>query len=118
MHDYIDDCPCPVLYTLHRINGKWKLLILWQLVKHGPMRFNALRREIGDISHVMLSQSLQALQSDGIVKRVQYDEMPLRVEYFLTELGHEMVPVFQAMACWGKTAKKAERQANAAMPPI
>jgi DNA-binding HxlR family transcriptional regulator len=65
------------------------------------MRFGQLKKEIHGITNAMLSASLQELIHDGIVKRVQYNEMPLRVEYSLTDAGKELFPILSQMSDWG-----------------
>jgi DNA-binding HxlR family transcriptional regulator len=92
---------CPLRYALDKIGGKWKIPILWELNINDTMRFGQLNNEIHGITNAMLSASLQELIHDGIVKRVQYNEMPLRVEYSLTDAGKELFPILSQMSEWG-----------------
>jgi DNA-binding HxlR family transcriptional regulator len=92
---------CPLRYALDKIGGKWKIPILWELNINDTMRFGQLKKEIHSITNAMLSASLQELIHDGIVKRVQYNEMPLRVEYSLTDAGKELFPILSQMSDWG-----------------
>jgi DNA-binding HxlR family transcriptional regulator len=78
---------CPVKCTLEIIGGKWKLRVLSQIMKREVCRFNELKRDIPGITNTMLSSSLHELENDELIKRTQYNEMPVRVEYSLTELG-------------------------------
>lgn len=93
---------CPLRYALDKIGGKWKIPILWELNIHEIMRFNQLKKEIHGITNTMLANSLQELIDDGLVERVQYNEMPLRVEYFLTEAGKALFPILSQITEWGK----------------
>src|SRR5438876_6150572 len=77
---------CPIGDVLDRIGDKWSVLLLVYL-KGGPLRFGALRREIGDISQRMLTETLRHLQRDGFISRTVYPTVPPSVEYALTDLG-------------------------------
>ena len=80
-----DEMPaCPVATTVQLIGSKWKLLILRDLLSR-PWRFNELRRDLEGVSQKVLTDSLRALEADGIVRRTVYPEVPPRVEYSLTE---------------------------------
>ena len=92
---------CPVKYTLGVIGGKWKLRILMQLLKKDVIRFNELKREISGITNTMLSNSLHELEVDKLIIRNQYNEMPLRVEYELTEKGKSLLPLLYELYIWG-----------------
>jgi DNA-binding HxlR family transcriptional regulator len=93
---------CPLRYALDKIGGKWKIPILWELNINNTMRFNQLKKEIHGITNAMLSTNLQELIHDGIVERVQYNEMPVRVEYFLTDAGKELFPILSQLSEWGE----------------
>ena len=85
-----DEMPaCPVATTVQLIGSKWKLLILRDLLSR-PWRFNELRRDLEGVSQKVLTDSLRALEADGIVRRTVYPEVPPRVEYSLTELGPQL----------------------------
>ena len=96
---------CPVATTVQLIGSKWKLLILRNLLVR-PWRFNELRKDLEGISQKVLADSLRALESDGIVARTVYPEVPPRVEYALSELGESMRPIMDAMEQWGIAYKK------------
>lgn len=86
-----DELPaCPVATTVQLIGSKWKLLILRNLLVR-PWRFNELRRDLEGISQKVLTDSLRSMESDGIVTRTAYLEVPPRVEYSLT---HSIYPPF------------------------
>ena len=91
---------CPVATTVALIGSKWKLLILRDLLAR-PWRFNELRKDLNGISQKVLTDSLRALEADGIVTRTVYPEVPPRVEYALSELGESMRPIISAMEAWG-----------------
>ncbi|MBE0404671.1 MULTISPECIES: winged helix-turn-helix transcriptional regulator [Halomonas] len=91
--------PCPIRDVLDRIGDQWSLLILEALAP-GTLRFNALMREIGDISKQMLSRTLKQLEQDGFVTRTLYPEVPPRVEYTLTPLGRSFLEPMQQLVAW------------------
>lgn len=91
---------CPVELAIRIIGGKWKPVILWQL-KTDKKRFGELKRLINGITVKMLTQQLRELEQDGIISRKMYYEVPPRVEYSLTEMGHSLEPVLSAMCTWG-----------------
>ncbi len=103
---------CPVIYALSVLNGKWKLPIIWLLNLHGSIRFNELQRKLKGISNLMLSKSLQELEDAKIVNRHQYNEIPPRVEYSLTELGNSICPALELLGEWGEIARKEHSKAN------
>ena len=91
---------CPVATTVQLIGSKWKLLIIRNL-RMRPWRFNELQKNLVGISQKVLTDSLRALESDGLVTRTVYAEVPPRVEYALSELGETMRPILDAMEQWG-----------------
>lgn len=100
-----EDLPaCPVATTVQLIGSKWKLLILRNLLAR-PWRFNELQKSLEGISQKVLTDSLRSMESDGIVIRTVYPEVPPRVEYSLSELGETMRPIIAAMEAWGKDYK-------------
>lgn len=93
---------CPVEYTLSIIGGKWKPLILWQLAMEGVRRYGEIKRGVAGITHKMLSQQLKELESDGLIFREEYRQIPPKVEYSLTEKGTSLIPVLRTMCTWGR----------------
>ncbi len=91
---------CPVLRTADIISGKWTLLILRDLSK-GINRFSALERSLAGISPKTLSERLKGLEKAGIVTRRSFAEVPPRVEYTLTEMGWDLIPLIQHMRDYG-----------------
>ena len=80
---------CPIRDILSRLGDKWSMLVLLTLDANGVMRFSEIHRTLGDISHRMLTVTLRMLETDGMVRREVYAEVPPRVEYSLTERGRE-----------------------------
>lgn len=100
-----DELPeCPVATTVQLIGSKWKLLIIRNL-RARPWRFNELQKNLEVISQKVLTDSLRSLESDGIITRTVYAEVPPRVEYALSELGETMRPILDAMETWGTNYK-------------
>jgi DNA-binding HxlR family transcriptional regulator len=92
---------CGLDATLRVIAGKWKPLILYFLAQGGPTRYGGLRRAIRDVSDKMLIQQLKELEADGLVKRTDYKEVPPRVDYSLTPLGHSLAEALVPLCAWG-----------------
>lgn len=95
---------CPVETTLDVIGGKWKGIILYQLL-NGTRRFNEFRRLNPGITQFMLTLQLRELERDGIIHREIYKEVPPRVEYSLTDFGRTLEPVIMSMKAWGESYK-------------
>lgn len=93
---------CPIEYTLNVIGGKWKLLILYYLMTDKVKRYGELKRSIAGITHKMLSTQLKELESDGIILRNEYHQIPPKVEYSLTQNGVTLLPILGMMYDWGK----------------
>ncbi len=96
---------CPVATTVQLIGSKWKILIIRNLLVR-PWRFNELHRSLEGVSQKVLTESLRALEADGIITRTVFPEVPLRVEYALSETGESLRPVINAMAAWGNAYKE------------
>lgn len=92
--------PCPVATTLRLIGNKWKIFII-QRLQDRSWRFNELQNDITGISQRVLTDNLRELEADGIIVRTVYPEVPLKVEYSLSELGNTMRPIIDSMAEWG-----------------
>jgi DNA-binding HxlR family transcriptional regulator len=111
---------CPVSFTVDVIGGKWKSLILFHLMS-GTKRFNELRRLIPDVTQRMLTLQLRELETDRVIHREIYREVPPKVEYSLTELGNTLAPLISAMREWGavhEDAILAFRRAEADANPL
>lgn len=88
-------------YTMSLIQGKYKMIILYTLMEFEVVRFNEMKRYIGDISYKTLSSTLKELEADGLVHREEYPQIPPKVEYSLTERGKTLIPILDAMCEWG-----------------
>ncbi len=96
---------CPVATTVQLIGSKWKLLIMRNLLER-PWRFNELKKSLDGISQKVLTDSLRSMESDGIITRTVYPEVPPHVEYALSDLGETMRPILTAMQEWGTNYKE------------
>ena len=102
-----DELPvCPVATAVSLVGGKWKLLIIRNL-RMRSWRFNELQRDLEGISQKVLTDSLRQMMDDGLVYRHDYQEMPPRFDYSLTELGEKLLPIMDALADFGNYYKYA-----------
>lgn len=92
---------CAMDVTMNFLGGKWKTVVLWYL-RNKTLRFGELKKQIPDMTEKMLSIQLKKMETDGLIKREVFVEVPLRVEYSLTEFGKSLVPVLEAIAKWGR----------------
>lgn len=92
--------PCPVAVLLKLIGNKWKTLIIRDLLT-GTKRFGELKNSVG-CSQKVLTSNLKELETDNLINREVYAEIPPRVEYSLTKIGESLMPVLDAMASWGE----------------
>lgn len=90
-----------MVISLDMIVGKWKPIIIQQLLENGTLRFNELRRLIPDITQRMLTLHLRELEEHDIVSRTVYPQIPPKVEYAITEYGRTLIPVMETMHQWG-----------------
>ena len=89
-------------YTMSLIQGKYKMFILYTLMGFEVVRFNEMKKYIGGISYKTLSTTLKELESDGLVHREEYPQIPPKVEYSLTDRGHSLIPILDQMCTWGE----------------
>lgn len=92
---------CSVELALQVIGGKWKPIILWHLRTGERQRFGELKRHMPNVTQKMLTQQLRELESDGMLLRKVYPQVPPKVEYSLTELGHSVLPILDQLSQWG-----------------
>lgn len=102
---------CGTMYALSLLGGRWKPIIIWRLLK-GKMRYSELRKSIPNVSERMLILQLRELENDFLIQRIAYPEVPPRVEYDLTELGHSMRSMLEGISDWGETHKKEVKEGN------
>ena len=91
---------CPSRDLLDRIGDKWTVLVLGELAKHGACRFSELRKRLSGVSEKMLTQTLRAVERDGLVDRTVYPAVPVRVEYALTPLGQTLREPLKMLTAW------------------
>lgn len=91
---------CPVKTTLNLISNKWKILIIHSLID-GPKRPSQIRRSINEISQKVLTENLRKLENDRLITRTVFPEIPPHVEYSLTDLGYNLIPILNQMYKWG-----------------
>lgn len=93
-------------YTLSLINGKYKLTILYALFLYKILRYNELKRYLGIVSHKTLSSTLKELESDDMIIRKEYPQIPPKVEYSLSSKGESFIPILSQMCYWGEDHKE------------
>lgn len=91
----------PVEYTLSVISNKWKILIIYWLLRNEVMRYSELKRSLNGVTHKMLSLGLKQLEQDNIITRKQYDQIPPKVEYRISSKGRSLAPIISALCNWG-----------------
>ncbi|MFD0696149.1 winged helix-turn-helix transcriptional regulator [Paenibacillus sp. GCM10027628] len=91
---------CSVEATLEVLGGKWKTLILYHLTDQ-TLRYNSIKKLIPNISYKVLTAQLKQLEQDGLIQRVEYEQVPPKVEYSLSEYGESLKPVLSSMCKWG-----------------
>ena len=109
-HVHTYDCPCleqcPLHYAMETVGGKCKTQILCALGASGPLRYNALRRRMDGVSNTVLASALRELEGAGLVRRTEYLEVPIRVEYAITPAGAELIPILDALSAWAEGRMK------------
>lgn len=109
-HKIQEDIRCPLEYGLEIFGGKWKSRIICVLAEKGTLRYGILRKEMSNITDAVLASTLKELIVDDIVQRKSFDEIPPRVEYFLTEKGHSVVPILQSICRWSGAYHKDDNE--------
>ena len=107
---YDDKTQCPILHVFRRIGGKWKLPILWHLADQETVRYNELKRSVRGVTNMMLTKCLRELEDYGLVLRRQYNEVPPRVEYSLSERGKKLLPALEELYAWGREQLDFEKE--------
>ncbi len=91
---------CPMELAVHLISGKWKVVILWNL-SEGELRYGELARRFLGVTDKVLTAQLRQLEQDGLLVRTIYPEVPVRVEYCLSEFGQSLIPILKEINSWG-----------------
>lgn len=100
------DIRCPLEYGLEIFGGKWKSRVICVLNEKGTLRYSSIRKEMLNITDTVLSATLKELIQDELIARRQYDEIPPRVEYALTNKGKSVVPILQSICQWAGMFQK------------
>ncbi|EIR8269792.1 helix-turn-helix transcriptional regulator [Campylobacter upsaliensis] len=98
-------CDSPFAYTLNLISGKYKMTILYALFRFEVVRYNELKRYIDGVSFKSLTNALRELESDGLIIRKEYPQIPPKVEYSLSTRGKSLIPILDSMCAWGRENK-------------
>lgn len=94
---------CKTMSTLQKIlGGKWKLELLYYIAFADLHRFGQLRRQLGEITESSLTKQLRELEADGFLIRHDFQQVPPRVEYTLSDLGESFVDILRYMKAWGE----------------
>lgn len=101
MENNIKRFNCSMELTIDIIGGKWKPIIIYHIGTQRNIRFGELRRLIPDINERVLSRELRTLEANNLINRDIFEEKVLRVEYSLTEIGEEVLPILQSLTTWG-----------------
>jgi DNA-binding HxlR family transcriptional regulator len=107
--DNIYETQCAVIYALDIVGQKWKLPIMWYLLEAEPTRYNELKRRIKGITNMMLTKSLKELEEHKLIVRTQYETIPPKVEYSLTDRGKKLLPALNELNKWGKEQLKLDK---------
>ena len=101
------DCPClekcPLSFAMSIVGGKWKMQILCSLYNNGPTRYNQLKKTLDGVSNTVLANALRELEEDKLVTRQEYLEVPVRVEYAITEPCRQLIPILDQLGNWSMT---------------
>lgn len=104
------DIRCPLEYGLNVFGGKWKSRVICVLAEKETLRYSTLRKEMINITDAVLAATLKELIADGIIERKQYNEIPPRVEYYLTDKGVSVVPILQSICKWSGAYHKEDNE--------
>ena len=109
-HKMEKDIRCPLEYGLEVFGGKWKSRVICVLAEKKILRYSEIRKEMTNITDAFFSTTLKEFIAYGIVNRKQYDEIPPRVEYSLTEKGVSVVPILQRICSWSGAYHKEDNE--------
>ena len=108
----LDDIKCPIMYAIEIIGQKWKLPILWSLAECETLRYNELKRKVSGVTDTMLIKCLKELEDSRLVTRIQYNTIPPKVEYSLTERGDALLPTLNELSVWGEEQMKIDLESK------
>ncbi|KAJ49065.1 DNA-binding HxlR family transcriptional regulator [Clostridium tetanomorphum] len=104
------DIRCPLEYGLNVFGGKWKSRIICVLAEKQILRYSAIRKELSNITDAVLAATLKELIADGIVIRQQFNEIPPKVEYCLSDKGKSVIPILQSICRWSGAYHKEDNE--------
>lgn len=107
-HKIEKEIMCPIEYGLDIFGGKWKSRIVCVLASSDVMRYSEIRKELSNITDAVLAAMLKEMMADGLISRKQYEEIPPRVVYSLTEKGKSVLPILQSICRWSRLQTKDE----------
>ena len=96
-----EDGNCPVTPLLVMLQGRWKSRLMYEMCMFDTVRFGQIKKDLPGITNTMLTKVLRELEDDGLIDREQFDDIPHHVEYSLTDMGRDLLPVFYAVMNWG-----------------
>lgn len=99
---------CPIVYAMDRIGGKWKMPLIWLINQYPGVRYGQIRKAYAGITNTVLTRALQELEQDGLIRRTDFEEVPPRVEYHLTQKGKAIVPAILELTDWGWVQMEAD----------
>jgi len=114
-HKLEKDIICPIEYAFNIFGGKWKLRIICLLAINGAMRYNAIKKELSNITDTVLVSLLKEMGENEIINRQQYNEIPPRVEYSLRAKGESAVPILKNICQWSENYAKIDGKTT--VPP-
>ncbi|UNT97243.1 winged helix-turn-helix transcriptional regulator [Allobaculum mucilyticum] len=101
------DDECSMRHACKALEGKWKIPVIYVLCVNGTLRYGQLKQALG-ITNVMLSNTLKDLEQDGLVTRTSYNEIPPRVDYSLSNMAMDLIPILLAFSKWGEKVMEYE----------
>ena len=93
----------PLQYAISVIGGKWKIRIIWAAKDGNPLRYREIKQLVPEVTDMMLSQSLRELTGSGLLERRQFQEIPPKVEYKITDRGKKLMPAIELLSSWAET---------------
>ena len=96
------DSECAIAKALQMVGGRWKMRVICALLMDGTLRYNDIKKKMKGVSPTVLSATMKELDQDGIVTRIQYEEIPPRVEYAITEKGRKLWPILHRLMHWAR----------------
>ena len=106
-----EEIRCPLEYGLKIFGGKWNARVICVLANRGILRYSEIRKEMSNITDAVLTLTLKELMYHGMIERKSYDEIPMRVEYRLSEKGRSIIPILHSICKWSGIMRKEDDSA-------